>query len=310
MTDRRSVGFDLQLCFNASRLCVEASLGLSSVGDCMLFPVCLGMKRGQPNKTQPFVTFNNTIAFPLLLLESLQSTGVLDSLLWGSGDTSSAALDRAKSYFLVNSMVSDSLTFSIGPWLLGVHEAEEDTPQVAYNPSNAGFGPVLSGGRVFESEEEDDVDTDMRSVYEEEEAAIAANEQTSLLPNKLVHTTTKIGHRSSHHSARYWQKMPGWVQATANLLLGVFNVPLMACIVGFVIGLVPQLQKAFFADQQEGGIFTAWLTKSVQHLGGLFATLQIVVVGVKLSNSLKNLKEGHERYGCFQTALVLSLTKP
>lgn len=241
------------------------------------------------------MTFNNTIAFPLLLLESLQSTGVLEALLWGPSDDSSTALDRAKSYFLVNSMVSDTLTFSVGPWLLGVDELYENPPQDAYNPGHAGFATGMSDDEASDTHDPD-VDSDLRALYEQEEAAIAANEQDSLLPNKMVHTTTKIGHRSSHYSNRYWQKMPRWLQMLADFFLGFFNVPLLACIAGFVIGLVPQLQTAFFGEPQEGGIFTAWLTKSVQHVGKIFATLQIVVVGVKLCNSLKNLKHGHERY--------------
>lgn len=45
-----------------------------------------------PNWTTPALAFNNTTSLPLLLVQSLQSTGVLDSLLMGDGDSSSDAV--------------------------------------------------------------------------------------------------------------------------------------------------------------------------------------------------------------------------
>jgi hypothetical protein len=44
----------------------------------------------------------------------------------------------------------------------------------------------------------------------------------------------------------------------------------------------------------EGGYFNAWLMNSIKNIGDLFASLQIIVVGVKLSQSLRNMKRGEE----------------
>jgi hypothetical protein len=74
-----------------------------------------------PQWVTPALSFNNTTSLPLLLVQSLQSTGILDSL-----DASSDTIDRAKSYFLVNAMVSNSLTFALGPRLL--NGQNEDSP--------------------------------------------------------------------------------------------------------------------------------------------------------------------------------------
>jgi len=65
--------------------------------------------------------------------------------------------------------------------------------------------------------------------------------------------------------------------------------PLIGATIGVIIGLVPALQTAFFAESQDGGFLNAWLTKSVENIGELFTALQVVVVGVKLSKGLCRL---------------------
>jgi predicted permease len=45
----------------------------------------------------------------------------------------------------------------------------------------------------------------------------------------------------------------------------------------------------------DGGIFNAWLTESLKKIGQLFVTLQVVVVGVSLSSSLRKMKRGEQK---------------
>ena len=78
-----------------------------------------------PNWVKLAVAFNNTTSLPLLLIQSLSTTGVLDAII-PAGDEASKALDRAESYFLVNAMVSNSLCFALGPRLLRPND--EDAP--------------------------------------------------------------------------------------------------------------------------------------------------------------------------------------
>lgn len=59
----------------------------------------------------------NTSALPLLLLQSLGSTGVLDQLS-DKGQDSSKVLERAKSLILLNVVVQQTITFQTAPWLL------------------------------------------------------------------------------------------------------------------------------------------------------------------------------------------------
>ncbi|KAG9788800.1 hypothetical protein KCU88_g1698, partial [Aureobasidium melanogenum] len=73
------------------------------------------------------------------------------------------------------------------------------------------------------------------------------------------------------------------------------NAPLIGAIVGAVIGLTPALHRAFFNNTEDGGFFKAWLTTSLKNIGELFVSLQVVVVGVSLSSSLRKMKRGEDR---------------
>ena len=66
-----------------------------------------------PRWTIPSIAFNNTTSLPLLLIESLQTTGILTPLV-GNGEETSDAVTRARTYFLVSAVVSHALTFGLG----------------------------------------------------------------------------------------------------------------------------------------------------------------------------------------------------
>jgi hypothetical protein len=85
-----------------------------------------------PAWTVPATCFNNTTALPLLLIQSLDAAGILSDLTMGGDDTTSAAVSRAKSYFLVSAMVGNSLTFAVGPKLLD----DEETPDSHHDKAN------------------------------------------------------------------------------------------------------------------------------------------------------------------------------
>jgi len=47
------------------------------------------------------VCFPNALSLPLLLLNSLEETSVIEQLLWGPDDTVNAAVRRGRTYILV-----------------------------------------------------------------------------------------------------------------------------------------------------------------------------------------------------------------
>ena len=248
-----------------------------------------------PSWVTPAISFNNTTALPLLLIESLSATGILDDLLASETDTTSAALNRAKSYFLVNAIIGDSLTFALGPKLLDGEEApdkKEDENQskpthgsargTLFPQSGESSGEAENGHAQSDGHEDGDQDTE------------EANEQTSLLPGPVVRTRLAAKRYGYVQGKDKFEKLPKWLQSFLEFSYAFLHAPLIGAVTGAIIGLVPPLHKAFFGDPQSGGIFTAWLTDSVKQIGGLFAALQVVVVGVKLSSSLRKMKRGED----------------
>ena len=248
-----------------------------------------------PSWVTPAISFNNTTALPLLLIESLSATGILDDLLASETDTASAALNRAKSYFLVNAIIGDSLTFALGPKLLDGEEApdkkkDEDQGKPDHGPARGTLFPhsgessaeAGNGHAEADGHEDDDEDTE------------EANEQTSLLPGPVVRARLAAERYGHVQGKDKFEKFPKWLQSFLEFAYAFLHAPLIGAVTGAIIGLVPPLHKAFFGDPNSGGIFTAWLTDSVKQIGGLFAALQVVVVGVKLSSSLRKMKRGED----------------
>ena len=241
------------------------------------------------------ISFNNTTALPLLLIESLSSTGILNDLLASDSDTTSAAVMRAKSYFLVNAIVGDSLTFALGPKLLDGEEALDkkengDQRKPNHDPSRGTIFPRSAEDNAEEGNEH--VEHDLQDGGNRE--VEGANEQTSLLPGPVMRARLAAERYGYDHGKNQFEKFPKWMQSFLEFSYAFLHAPLIGAVIGVIIGLVPPLHKAFFGDPESGGKFTAWLTDSVKQIGGLFAALQVVVVGVKLSSSMRKMKRGED----------------
>lgn len=248
-----------------------------------------------PSWTTPALCFNNTTSLPLLLVQSLDATGILSKLLMSDSDTSSAAVQRAKSYFLVCAIVGNSLTFALGPKLLDGEEApdqEAGEGEGDGDEAEAANGGVegtedVEQGRIRPTEQQNG-----DAGHDDDEEHV--NEQTSLLPDPIVRHGQKAGRKGYQKGKKYWDKLPPWAQNLLDFMYAFLNAPLIGAVIGGVIGLTPPLHRWFFNEQQEGGFFKAWLTSSIQNVGDLFAALQVVVVGVKLSTSMRKMKQGED----------------
>ena len=243
-----------------------------------------------PSWVTPAVSFNNTTALPLLLISSLQSTGILNDLLASETDTTSEALLRAKSYFLVNAMIGDSLTFAMGPKLLDGEEApakEEAEDQTKPDDDHA-------NGTLFPRSAEQERGNLNGQHEHRQNNDTEVTEQTSLLPEPVVRGRLAAERYGYDKGQKHWQRLPAWLQSFLHFSYAFLHAPLIGAVTGAVIGLAPPLHRAFFAAPDHGGIFTAWLTDSVKQVGELFAALQVVVVGVKLSSSMRKMKRGED----------------
>lgn len=250
-----------------------------------------------PRWVVPVVAFNNTESLPLLLLQSLSTTGVLASLTGAGGED--AGIDRARSYFLACSVVTNTITFGVGPrmlttpssnsvvvkafqWLTGSEPAEQQP----------------DGGDGGGDEEDPESQTDGQGDGQQDGAAgdgdDEADEQTSLLPKPVRRSGRQVRDRVAPRLARWFGAAPAPVQQTLRALQAFINPPFIGALIGVVIGVAPPLHRLFFSDMSDGGYLNAWLTKALKNVGELFIALQVVVVGVKLSLSLRLWKKGEE----------------
>ncbi|KAM0128443.1 hypothetical protein ACHAP3_008294 [Botrytis cinerea] len=240
----------------------------------------------------PALCFNNTTALPLLLIQALDTAGIFTNLTMSDSDTSSAALSRAKSYFLVSSMVGNSLTFTLGPRILDDEEVpdepdEDSKPRYTHSPTESDeeyAHPTNSAGRTAQEEEE------------------YTNETSTLLPRTVAQGRNTIAKKSKQQ----WKKIPRNIRNVMSTLYSFINAPLLGALVGAILGLTPPLHRVFFAPPSSGGIFKAWLTTSLKNIGELFAALQLVVVGAKLSSSLIRMKKG-EASGKVPSLVVITI---
>jgi predicted permease len=167
-------------------------------------------------------------------------------------------------------MISNSFTFALGPKFLDCpDDIEASSPK---DPMN---------------EQED-----AEALEQQQEDAVQTNEQTSLLPQSTARTATRTSYSLLARCQTAFAHLPTFVQQTLSFLAMFLNPPFIGTCIGVLIGLVPARHTLFFSDQQHGGYLNAWLTAALQNVGDLFAALQVIVVGIKLSSSLLKWKKG------------------
>jgi nitrate reductase NapE component len=243
-----------------------------------------------PDWVTAALMFNNTTSYPLLLIQSLDATGILAGLTQGD-ETTRAMIERAKSYFLVFATVSSCLTFAVGPRLIDTEHA-----------------PESDDDKTLDEGDEDDLNTHDTIVDPENGTTPwSPNEQTSLLappPQRSRHESihaitffpskpkfTTVRRRPWYIPHMRWSDLSPRVQWWLLFFYDFLNAPLLGAVLGALIGLTPPLHRAFFAKEYDGGIFTAWLTESWKNVGGLFVPLPLIVAGISLYTSYQESKQ-------------------
>jgi predicted permease len=292
---------------------------------------------GMPDWTTVALMFNNTTSYPLLLIQALDDTGILQSLILGD-ETTGAAVERAKSYFLVFATISSCLTFAVGPRLIDSEHApeldEEHKDGEHHNTSESdehnGDGNAQHNGADEESALLGQ-DQPRRSTGTFAEPFKSANNflfskrKRPILPQpdepatngesaseRIRDTTQEIARRASVVPHKTWMRLSPRAKWWLLFVSDFFNAPLLGALLGAVVGLTPALHKAFFADSTDGGVFTAWLTASLSSIGGLFVPLPIVVAGVSLYTAMQEARQGsgagaHSKLPLGTAAFVLAV---
>lgn len=261
-----------------------------------------------PRWAVPAIAFNNTASMPLLLVQSLNATGLLSSLLMSPDDSTSNAVTRARSYFLTCAVIGNTLTFGIGPAQLKGYE--EDAPEDHGKATDADSGHADTPQRVrwqgHDDVEDQGLSTDSDSDNSEEAQRMSqgrsqgnlhslppgSNEQTTLLPYAIAQRGAYLRRRIGIESRRSFMGLPSPLRRLLSSIKDFLSPPFVGAVIGIILGLIPQLHRLFFNLTGQGGYFNAWLSQSIQNVGELFVTLQVVIVGVKLSASIEKDKNG------------------
>lgn len=249
--------------------------------------------------------FNNTTSYPLLLIQSLDQTGILKSLIV-EDESTSKAISRAKSYFLVFATVSSCLTFAVGPRLIDMehapdsHEEEEnkdDGSDDDEDGNEADEENEIGRERILSADGDVSPTTETTNLL----AVPNGNRQRSVVPVSFfpskaredivkIKKTTNQDRRPSVIAKKKWFQLSERTRWWLLFFYDFVNAPVLGALAGAVIGLVPKLHVAFFSDTYDGGIFTAWLTESLKNIGGLFVPLPVVIAGVSLYTAYKKSK--------------------
>jgi len=253
---------------------------------------------GMPDWITAAIMFNNTTSYPLLLIQSLDETGILGSLIV-TDESTRDAIERAKSYFLVFATVSSCLTFAVGPRLIDSEHApaepndksgeDESDNEDEENGNVIGNGNGNGEGWDDSNDDEDLSPTDQSHLLPRNlpRLSVVSKSFFPSKPREPSNTPTTPDHRPSFITKKRWRKASDRTRWWVLFLYDFLNMPLLGAVLGAIIGLIPALHRAFFNDTQDGGIFTAWLTASLNNIGGLFVALPVLVAGVSLYTAMK-----------------------
>ncbi|KAF7970051.1 hypothetical protein HWV62_25288 [Athelia sp. TMB] len=212
----------------------------------------------------------NSNTLPLLLVDSLASTGVLDVFNKEGIDT----LQRARTIVLLNSMVQEIITFAIGPRLLAMDNLKllrPDTPDDVFRSSALPYQLGLPRSH-------DDEYLGLLDDYADDEEVIDERMIQDIPNQPVVPTSHAVPAKEAktlgiemakNHAMSIWSTAMAWM-----------NPALVGGVIALILGIVPLLHHAFFAKD---GVFTHTITKAAGNLGGLFGALQMFTLGATLA---------------------------
>ncbi|KAI9641019.1 hypothetical protein NHQ30_010446 [Ciborinia camelliae] len=255
---------------------------------------------GMPDWITATIMFNNTTSYPLMLIQALDQTGLLNPLLLEDGGVGSHAVEQAKSYFLVYSVVSSCLTFAIGPRMMDTEfaidppEEEEDllSALAQVQQDREGESEEDSDGLNFVTEHTNLLSPRHRSARSSKSTSFFPSRRDSITPpSRDTNRAIVYERRPSVISRRRWFELSDRVRWWVLLFYDFINAPLLGAAAGAIVGLSPILHRAFFNETVDGGIFTAWLTASLENIGILFVSLPVVGAGVSLYSAVTKKSE-------------------
>jgi predicted permease len=215
-----------------------------------------------PNWTIVAAGRPNSSALPLLLIEALSSTGVLDNLKRDS-ESQSDVLDRAKSLILLNVIVQQALTFLAGPSILtkGQDDDEDASNDRLLPGSNHRGRPTI----------QDTEHVGLLNDHDAEDGYGATQDPYRFeRPLRQLDDTPDLR----------WPEKLQFMEAPTKKVASFLNPPVVGAIIAITLGMISPLHHAFL---DKDGTFYNSITKAVDNLGKLFVSLQMFTVGAQLA---------------------------
>ncbi|EIN12010.1 hypothetical protein PUNSTDRAFT_142187 [Punctularia strigosozonata HHB-11173 SS5] len=194
----------------------------------------------------------NSNALPLLLLDALDSTGVLDALKKNDSDSSSSTMNRAKTIVLLNAIVQQCFSFAIGPEILEDAD-QEDHDRLLPGPSGIG-ATIQDSEHVGLLADHDGMD----------------NTEYPSAPIKQLENIPDI----------HWPNRILFLEKPVKKIASYLNPPLIGAIIALILGCISPVRKTVFDEE---GAFYNSITRAVKNLGDLFVSLQMFAVGGQLA---------------------------
>ncbi|KAI0355678.1 hypothetical protein OH77DRAFT_1424621 [Trametes cingulata] len=205
----------------------------------------------------------NSNALPLLLLQSLEHTGVLDTLSQ-QGESTSETLDRAKSLILLNAIVQQTFTFQFTPSIMQRDDGRRKDDPEEQDRLQPGPGRLTS---VVQDQER-------VGLLDDHEHDSEDSEETRT--NGYGDALENIADQPNIH----WPERLRPLEKPLKKAWSYMSPPLIGAIIALILGIIPPLHKEFL---NEDGTFYTSITQAIENLGELFVVLQTFMVGAELA---------------------------
>ncbi|KZT72205.1 hypothetical protein DAEQUDRAFT_736344 [Daedalea quercina L-15889] len=219
----------------------------------------------------------NSNALPLLLLQSLESTGVL-SRLATNGDDLQETLNRAQSLLLLNAIVQQVVTFQLSPPVLRLDDGHSKS--IDGGPGTLRPGP----GRIL-------------PITQDEERVGLLDDLDGMEETDSIDGPAALGAIEDIPDFR-WPKHLKFAEKPLKMAWQCMSPPLIGAIIALIFGLITPLRETFL---DKNGAMYPPITQSVANLGKIFVVLQTFSVGAELA------LVPTARVGILQTVWVLSV---
>ncbi|KAI0682414.1 membrane transport protein-domain-containing protein [Cytidiella melzeri] len=212
----------------------------------------------------------NSSALPLLLLQSLESTGILNHLASSDAD-SSKLLSRAKSYILLNVVIQQSITFQLAPSILHLDDGPSAHADEELGPASLAPASRKPTGSL--------------------NPIVQDRERVGLLDDYDVHAYGANGQREDGNFSAalsaiqdqpdvHWPKRVHFAEKPVKAVMNWISPPLTAAIIALVLGMIPPLHDAFF--NKDTALYSS-VTQSIENIGELYVATQMFIVGTQIA---------------------------